>query len=139
MNIPGGAMLSKHMTLTRAAARQQEETGETGREGRGSCKKDFPRGNGAQRKQHKGKPERSERTAQIDAGGSCGHCAQTLTDPCGEQFRAQGEKAHTACGQGMAGLKGYGSNSITPARLSCPNMSKTCLWTQYPGPPGPPS
>lgn len=36
-------MLSKHMTLTRAGARQQEETGETGREGRGSCKKDFPR------------------------------------------------------------------------------------------------
>lgn len=59
-------MLSKHMTLTRAGARQQEETGETGREGRGSCKKDFPRGNGAQRKQNKGKPEgRSERTAQM--------------------------------------------------------------------------
>lgn len=59
-------MLSKHMTLTRAGARQQEETGETGREGKGSCKKDFPRGNGVQRKQNKGKPERRcERTAQM--------------------------------------------------------------------------
>lgn len=59
--------------MTLGTSCEQEETRETGREGKGSCKKGFPRGKGAQRKQNKARTKTREEKREDstdDAGGS---------------------------------------------------------------------